>query len=80
MSSKFTPTPVSNDMALSKNQDIRQSVKSGFIDLVRVAEDFSKVSEINSRNAYQISALLLNQNYRVCVAILKEPMTVVKLR
>ena len=53
-------------MALSKNQDMRQSVKSGFIDLVRVAEDFSKVSEINSRNAYQISALIKPKLQSMC--------------
>ena len=45
-------------MALSSYQNIRQPVKSGFVDFVRVAEDLSKVSEINSRNAYQISALI----------------------
>lgn len=53
-------------MALSRYQDIRQPVKSGFIDFVKVAEDLSKVSQINSRNAYQISALIKPNIQSMC--------------
>ena len=53
-------------MALSRYQDIRQPVKSGFIDFVRIAENLSEVSEINSRNANRISARIKPDIQSMC--------------